>query len=410
MISYATRAPRSPRTTWRTSFLDAEPVARWLSTVIVLFAVLWFLADTQFMFTGNEERKPVGVMDVVDATFGYGAVALTAWRSTWASILGTGCLVTSMIQADYGAAVTAVTFVTMAVVATAASPLFVKVHLTVYALWSVLNYALHPDEPSVFWGMVALLLVSFLIGASLRHYQHQRRRNEARVRDLEILNQRLREDERQALARDLHDVVADELTLITMQTMSRRRSDDVDELHQVLETVEDAARSGLHELRVLLRLLRNENEGEAPRDVTGAGLSIGSLDHVITSLTASLCDLQFEPEVIITGDLETMPTTLRGTAARILQEAVTNIIKYAPRGTACRIEVTADERELCLNVTNPLPGRNGSNGSASELSSGLGLRGITERVSLLGGRSWSGPEEDQWVLSVCLPVERREAL
>ena len=104
-----------------------------------------------------------------------------------------------------------------------------------------------------------------------------------------------------------------------------------------------------------------------------------------------------------------MPTTARGTAARILQEAVTNIIKYAPRGADCRIEVTAADHELHLRVTNPLP-RTGTKTRGGELSSGLGLRGITERVSLLGGHAESGPEGGQWVLDVCLPVDGREAL
>ena len=132
---------------------------------------------------------------------------------------------------------------------------------------------------------------------------------------------------------------------------------------------------------------------------------------MVTSLAASLQDLSFEPDVVVTGDLEAMPTTVRGTAARILQEAVTNIIKYAPRGSRCRIEVTADDHELRLLVINPLPWTTKPvDGTLSELSSGLGLRGIAERVSLLGGHAESGAADGQWVLDVCLPVDRREAL
>ena len=379
--------------------------------VLVVYALVVLLDQMRFRLNELGAGESIDVVTTVDIILPYTVVGLVAWRSTWASVASVTCLVASAVHDFYGSVIVTICVVTAAVVATATQR-FIAAHLLVYLVWTLVAANLDdPFDDSLFWSTINALILASLVGSAARYFQHHRRRNEARVRDLEILNQRLRDDERQALARDLHDVVAHELTLITMQTMSRRRSDDVEELHQVLETVEDAARSGLHELRVLLRLLRNDGEGEAPRDVTGAGLSIGSLDHVITSLTASLRDLEFQPEVVITGNLETMPTTLRGTAARILQEAATNIIKYAPRGTACRIEVKADERELCLNVTNPLPGRGGDpGGSPSELSSGLGLRGITERVSLLGGRSWSGPEEDQWILSVCLPVERREAL
>ncbi|WP_424346326.1 sensor histidine kinase [Kocuria sp. CH-021] len=401
---------RSPRTISSASFLDAEPVARWLSVVIVLAAVVWFAADLRSLYSDFQEGEPLEGLEALNAFLSYGALALTAWRSTWASIFSITCLITSLALGDYGSLVTGFAVVTIAVVATASAP-FVKTHMIVYGIWCVPAYLRRPDEPNIFIGLTGLLLVSFVIGAAVRYFTQQRRHNEQQVRDLEILNERLREDERQALARDLHDVVAHELTLITMQTMSRRRSGNVGELHQVLETVEDAARSALHELRVMLRLLRNENEGEHPRDVTGAGLSIGSLEHVVTSLAASLRDLRFEPDLVLTGDLEAMPTTVRGTAARILQESVTNIIKYAPRGSGCRIEVAADEHELRLRVLNPMPRSHQRTGNhSSELSSGLGLRGITERVSLLGGRAESGPQDGQWVLDVCLPVDGRDAL
>ncbi|MGX5356983.1 sensor histidine kinase [Kocuria sp. KH4] len=359
-------------------------------------------------FTGDAQAD---LMMTLDGVLSYAAIGMIAWRSSWASVTSVACLFTSLIIQNYGSVIITTCLVTIAVMATA-SRHFITAHLLVYLAWAVAASMVGGAfNSSLFWSTANALLVAALVGGAMRFFRQQRRRNEQRVRDLEILNQRLREDERQALARDLHDVVAHELTLITMQTMSRRRSEDVGELHQVLETVEGAARSALHELRVLLRLLRDENDGDHPRDVTGAGLAIGSLDQVVTSLAASLRDLRFDPQVALTGDLEATPTTVRGTAARILQESVTNIIKYAPRGSRCLISVAADDHELKLRVTNPLPRSSPHAGSrSSELSSGLGLRGITERVSLLGGHAESGPEGGQWVLDVCLPVDGREAL
>ncbi|MEX5304144.1 histidine kinase [Kocuria sp. CPCC 205258] len=403
---------RAPRTAGKTSFFHAEPLAWWLSAVLVLFALVTMMDDLRYLLSNFSGSAPLEIMFAVDSVLSYAVIGLVAWRSTWASVASISCLISSLILHDNGAAIIAAAVVTVSVLATATDR-FIRVHLLVYFAWVVAAASVREGgfDGTVFWNLLIPLLLVTLVGGAVRYFAQQRRRSEQRVRDLEILNVRLREDERQALARDLHDVVAHELTLITMQTMSRRRSGDVGELHQVLETVEGAARSALHELRVMLRLLRNENEGEHPRDVTGAGLSIGSLEHVVTSLAASLRDLRFEPEVVITGDLEAMPTTVRGTAARILQEAVTNIIKYAPAGSRCRIEVTADEHELCLRVANPLPRSTQRLGShSSVMSSGLGLRGITERVSLLGGHAESGAADGQWVLDVCLPVDRREAL
>ncbi|MGQ1839185.1 sensor histidine kinase [Kocuria turfanensis] len=363
------------------------------------------LADT---FQDSPARD---VLFALDSVLSISAVGLVAWRSTWASVASIACLISSLVIDNFASALFAGAVITVAVLATA-TPRFIVAHLAVHCIWIALAVLLSDgSSEALFWNLFIFLLLSTLLGAGIRHFRQQRQRSEQRVRDLEILNERLREDERQALARDLHDVVAHELTLITMQTMSRRRSEDVGELHQVLETVEGAARSALHELRVLLRLLRDENDGDHPRDVTGAGLAIGSLDQVVTSLAASLRDLRFDPQVELTGDLEATPTTVRGTAARILQEAVTNIIKYAPRGSRCLISVAADDHELKLRVTNPLPRSSPhAAGRSSELSSGLGLRGIAERVSLLGGHAESGPEGGQWVLDVCLPVDGREAL
>ncbi|KUG60771.1 hypothetical protein AVL61_13715 [Kocuria rosea subsp. polaris] len=383
----------------------------WLSVVVLLYPGVILLTQLQYLFQHFTGDANADLMLVLDAVLSSAAIGMVAWRSTYASAASVACLVTSLL-ANYQASAIVTVFVVTAAVAATATRKFLVVHLFVYFAWAVAAATFHgPFDSPLFWFTFNGLLVATLVGSTVRYFQGQRRKSEERVRDLEVLNERLREDERQALARDLHDVVAHELTLITMQTMSRRRSGNVGELHQVLETVEDAARSALHELRVMLRLLRNENEGEHPRDVTGAGLAIGSLEHVVTSLAASLRDLRFEPGVVLTGDLEAMPTTVRGTAARILQESVTNIIKYAPRGSGCRIEVAADEHELRLRVLNPMPRSHQRTGNhSSELSSGLGLRGITERVSLLGGRAESGQQDGQWVLDVCLPVDGRDAL
>lgn len=409
MTSLLAPTVQAPRTARKTSFFHAEPVARWLAVVLVVYALIVLLEQLRYVITHFTGDITVDLPRALDAVLSYAVIGLVAWRSTWASVASVTCLVTSALVDYYGTVIITVAIVTIAVVATATQR-FVVVHLVAYLVWALVATNVQgPFNDSLFWSILNVLVISSLVGGAVRYFRLQRQRSEERVRDLEILNERLREDERQALARDLHDVVAHELTLITMQTMSRRRSEDLQELHGVLETVEGAARSALYELRVLLRLLRNENDGEHPRDVTGAGLAIGSLEHVVTSLAASLTDLRFAPQVVITGDLEAMPTTARGTAARILQEAVTNIIKYAPRGADCRIEVTAADHELHLRVTNPLP-RTGTKTRGGELSSGLGLRGITERVSLLGGRAEAGPEDGRWVVDVVLPGDGPDAL
>ncbi len=102
----------------------------------------------------------------------------------------------------------------------------------------------------------------------------------------------------------------------------------------------------------------------------------------------------------LTGPLEKLPGPVTREGYRILQEALTNVLRHCgPVPVRVRVEMAAGR--LDLEVTNPLPERPGVT-----LGGGSGLRGIRERAALLGGDAETGPYEGGWRVHARLPLER----
>ena len=206
-----TRQP--PHTSSRTSFFYAEPVGKGLSVLAVLYAGVILLSQLQYLARHVTGDVNGDLIVALDAVLSSAVIGMIAWRSTYASVASVTCLVTSVLANYQGSALVTAWVVTVAVAATATRR-FLVAHLLVYATWVVVASMFPgPFDQSLFWLAANGLLISVVAGLTVRYFHGQRRRNEQRVRDLEVLNQRLREDERMALARDLHDVVAHELTL-----------------------------------------------------------------------------------------------------------------------------------------------------------------------------------------------------
>jgi signal transduction histidine kinase len=91
------------------------------------------------------------------------------------------------------------------------------------------------------------------------------------------------------------------------------------------------------------------------------------------------------------------PTTQR-TLSRIMQEAATNILRYAPAGSPCHYTLVTEKGVARLTVLSPMADRR-----SSDLSLGWGLRGIRERVELTRGTFLAGPDGGRWRLAVTLP-------
>ena len=235
---------------------------------------------------------------------------------------------------------------------------------------------------------------SWAIGAELQRRRQQTHaavaQAAAQAADAEAGKAVAIQHERTQIARELHDVVAHSLSIVTLQTQGVRRRLGPDDARDrvALQAAEDAARSALVELRRLVGLLRAE--GDLPLEPQ-PDLS------QIKGLVAALEDAGVDTVVTVDPELE-LPPGLDLTAYRIVQEATTNILKHS-RARHVTIDVRRTNNALEITVIDD------GDGDVDEANvSGHGLVGIRERVALYGGHVTAGPQQGGgFIVSAQLP-------
>lgn len=383
----------------REGFNRTSPLPVWLRVTLVLFAAIALFDDLRAL-EPEDHAATTTVLVAAQMILSYGSLALVAWRPGVASTVLLVPLVLALFTHSYAFTLICAVIVTIATVSMLPRTLTL-VYSLVLATWTITAVVVESTTDAL-WLMGTPLVVGVVIGVALRFFVIQHRENKTRLRSIEAAHQQLREQERLELARDLHDVVAHELTLVTMQAAGSHRQNDPAVLHETISTMENAARSGLQELRTLLHILR-ESPGAVSRNENSSGLTTGSLENLLGSLSASLTAAGFSVTVNTLDGFDTLPTTVRGTAARILQEASTNIIKYAPAGSACLLSLTRDANSVMVRTENELQHSRGPEYGEHPMTSGYGLHGIQERVALLNGDVTYGPQDGRWVLDVRIP-------
>lgn len=199
-------------------------------------------------------------------------------------------------------------------------------------------------------------------------------------------------EERLRIARDLHDVLAHHLALITVQanaglvTLTR----DVDRTEASLRAIKDSGNAALTELRSVLDLLRADQDDAAPRDPTPALSGGGDLDRLADGARAAGLTVRTE----LLGRPRSLPGPVDRAAFRIVQEALTNAVRHSGPGTAVLVRVRYGDGELGLFIDNDGRGDNGRGDTGAHSRSpggGNGLPGMRERATSLGGTLQAGP-------------------
>lgn len=240
--------------------------------------------------------------------------------------------------------------------------------------------------------------------------------------------------ERARIARELHDVVAHQMTGVILQAQGAAAviESDPQRATAALRSIEDGSRSALVELRRLLGVLR---EGEAAAGVPVADEARGTPQPTLADITDLVRaytrstpsadddgedDDAFDPDellnrpvhdtskrtvvrVSISDGAEATAPGLQASAHRIVQEAFTNVARHVGRASVdVRISVVADD--LVVRVTN---GPSVEAPATVITGAGLGLRGMRERAQSLGGTLEAGPtSEGGWEVKAVLPLDR----
>jgi signal transduction histidine kinase len=295
--------------------------------------------------------------------------------------------------------------------------------MTIAIVAAVANAAVHVESrPAYFYGPVSLVLivaahvssndgdpgdflpyvfwvVPWVSGRLVRRRTSEAARAAAEsvrlVAEHEAAARQAVRDERDRIARELHDVVAHAVSVMVVQAGAERLNlgPAASRTRRALEDIESTGREALTELRVMLSALRDTDEtGEvelAPQP------TLADVPALVDRVRATGLSVELETA----GAVEAVPPGVGLAAYRIVQESLTNVIKHA-RGPA-RVRLTVDEGCIRAVVTCPFA-ENGV--SIARSGAGRGLIGMRERVNLHGGTMSSGPVGDAWVVESVLPM------
>jgi len=299
-----------------------------------------------------------------------------------------------------------------AVVLLAAGPLalVVRRHYPVPVLWVALSTALaywlvgYGRGPLFLALIIALLtavadghraagIASLLFGAG-EWLRARRRRVAERAQLLEAESRQRASDERLSIARELHDVLAHNISVINVQAGAALHRSQRSEAHafEALAVIKQVSQDTLVELRSLLATLRDVGDA-APR---GPAPTLARLDDLVVSAAAAGVAARVEQ----CGHVGDLPASVDVAAYRIVQEALTNVVRHAGVNRA-EVRLVYGDDDLVVQVDDD--GR-----AAQPMVPGTGITGMAERAAVLGGRLNAGPRPaGGFRVRAWLPLRRR---
>jgi signal transduction histidine kinase len=253
---------------------------------------------------------------------------------------------------------------------------------------SLVLHHVHISAPSIGSRLVVIGLVvaiALYLRARADYINGLKERAERLERERELLAQQAVGDERVRIARELHDVVAHNVSLMVVQAQALAATGPTDTQNATLGHVADLGRDALSEMHRMLGVLRLQDGDAAEREPQPGVRDLPTL--VDRTRQAGL-----ETTLTVEGNARELPAAVDLSVYRIVQEALTNVIRHA-RASHATVTLAYSPQAVEVTVlddgTAPPPAQ--TNGGAP--SGGHGLVGMRERVSLFGGELETGPRE-----------------
>jgi signal transduction histidine kinase len=242
---------------------------------------------------------------------------------------------------------------------------------------------------ALLFGMLVVVLGSaWLVGLLMRAMMRNRESKlarEAAEQDVIV------EQERNRIARDMHDVVAHSLAVVIAQADGARyaRAHDPEAVDEALIAISTTARDALGDVRLLLGQLRH-SQGDGPQPV------LADLDRLLDQLRASGLTIDYEQR----GAPRALGTAHELSIYRIIQEAITNALRHGDRAAPVALRFEWLDDRVDLTITNGIDVPT----TTEELHIGHGLAGMTERAALVGGSLRAQPDGKSFVVTATLPT------
>jgi signal transduction histidine kinase len=249
----------------------------------------------------------------------------------------------------------------------------------------------------------AVALAGWLIGENIkarRAYLRgvaQRAAEREREREREERARRAGQEERIRIARELHDVVAHAMSIIAVRAGVARIALDTrpGEAREALGIIEDTSRQALKEMRIVVGVLRRSEPGDAP----------GLTD--LPGLVSKITDVGVAVGVRVEGEPRRLPPGTDLSAYRIIQEALTNVVRHAGPDATAELTVRYLPAEVMIEVTDDGRARDPARlvPGPAEPGAGHGLAGMRERVAAYGGTLVAEPTPRGFRVLARIPVD-----
>jgi signal transduction histidine kinase len=250
---------------------------------------------------------------------------------------------------------------------------------------------------------VAILAVAAVIGDATRNQRAYIVEVEMRAAEAERTREeeaaRRVDEERLRIARELHDVTAHSLSIVAVQSGVALHvlQTDPEAARAALTAIRATSRDSLQELRGMLGILRNSGDatGEAP---LAPSPGLARLDDVVRPLRDAGLDVHVAGEPFDVA----LPAIVDSSAYRIVQEALTNVLRHADSKTV-HVSIERRDESLCIEIVD-----DGAVSGAGRAAEGHGIAGMRERALALGGTFSAGPRaEGGWRVAAELPISAR---
>lgn len=329
-----------------------------------------------------------------------------AYAPDWAWLLLLANLLPFVFLTSGYGGVPLMALIALAFIAYCARRYVLIISVSVVVAWAVVATVVREDTGLFFLSVfVPSTILALIPGLGLRYMNAQRQVDQQTIEEFDRRALASLEEQRTELARELHDIVAHDITVIAMQARAGAMSRDPDENAETFDVIGDSARSALDDLRRLLRIMRDAGDGDDVAE-SSAGIDLLSeLGHIKESLERAGLSVRTD----VTGDVDQIPDGVRTTVRRLLREGATNVLKHAVVEAPVEIAVGVTAQAVDVNVVNAVLPRGGGRNEPRFARSGFGIMGLRERVQLLGGRISTGDTGDgRWHLRAHIPFRPEE--
>jgi signal transduction histidine kinase len=335
---------------------------------------------------GRGLDAPLLVFDVV----GGAALCLALWwRRRWPFALGLASVPMEAFSSSAGVAGLIALFTVAAYRRWQLAALIGGLQLAMLPVYR----SVQPDDNSLprwaFYALVVLVMTAVVLSGMFVRGRRQSRQERVRHAEAEqqLLLEQARHAERTRIAREMHDVLAHRISLLSLHAGALEFRPDAppDEVARAAAVIRASAHHALEDLRMVIGILRDGAEGEAPQPPQP---TLAALPQLLEESRAAGMRLHTDVRV---ADLATIPDSVGRHALRIVQEALTNARKHAPSSPVDLRFEGAPGDGLAIEVRNTAPVL--AVGEAEIPGAGTGLIGLAERATLSGGSLEHGLDE-----------------